>query len=386
MHKKTFRDKISKLLDLADIKIQGNRPWDLQIHNEELFSRVFAGGSLALGEAYMDGWWDCASLDEFFSKILQAGLDRHISSWKEFFAVLHAKLLNLQKPSRAYQIGRHHYDIGNDLYRCMLDRRMIYSCAYWKNAATLDDAQEAKLDLICRKLGLEAGMRVLDIGCGWGGAAKFAAERYNVNVVGVTVSEEQARFARELCTGLPVEIRLQDYRDITERFDRIFSMGMFEHVGYKNYRAFMRVVRNCLNVDGLFLLHTIGGLRSLVKTDPWFRRYIFPNSMIPSAQQICASIEELFVLEDWESFGAYYDTTLMHWFHNFHSHWETLHKQYDKRFYRMWKYYLLSSAGSFRARDNQLWQLVLSPQGLPGGYQRVTLSDPSGDRKSAHLE
>ncbi|PIE31294.1 cyclopropane-fatty-acyl-phospholipid synthase [candidate division KSB3 bacterium] len=371
MPRETFREKSVQLLTLADVKIDGDRSWDIQVHNEKLYERVLAGGSLALGEAYMDGWWDCVDLDEFFFRILYAGLDRRVISRKELFTFLHAKLFNLQKLSRAYQIGQHHYDIGNDLYRNMLDRRMIYSCGYWKNATTLDDAQEAKLDLVCRKLGLEAGMRVLDIGCGWGGTAKFAAERYQVSVVGLTVSKEQARFAKELCKGLPVDIRLQDYRDMTERFDRVLSIGMFEHVGYKNYTTFMHVVRKCLPDDGLFLLHTIGGARSVVKTDPWIQRYIFPNSMLPSAKQICTAIEGVFVLEDWESFGADYDKTLMQWFRNFNAHWNTLKDRYDERFYRMWKYYLLSSAGAFRARDNQTWQLVLSPRGVSGGYQRI---------------
>lgn len=253
----------------------------------------------------------------------------------------------------------------------MLGERLIYSCGYWKNASTLDEAQEDKLNLVCRKLDLRPGMRVLDIGCGWGGTAKFAAEQYKVKVVGVTVSEEQARFGKEFCRGLPVEIRLQDYRSLKETFDRIFSLGMFEHVGHKNYITFFRCVKSCLKDNGLFLLHTIGSNRSDTRNDPWIERYIFPNSMLPSAKQICAAIEGLFVLEDWHNFGADYDKTPMHWFRNFQEKSNVIKKNYGERFYRMWKYYLLCCAGSFRARKNQLWQIVFSANGVPGGYQSL---------------
>ena len=365
------RKKIEELLSFADIKIGGDRPWDLQVHNDDFYARLLAEGSLGLGESYMDGWWDCDRLDKFFHRILRAELHTRVKTRREFFEVLKSKLLNLQKPSRAFQIGQRHYDIGNNLYRHMLGELMIYSCGYWKNASTLDEAQEAKLNLVCRKLGLRAGMRVLDIGCGWGGTAKFAAERYKVEVLGITVSEEQLRFGKEFCQGLPVEIRLQDYRSLNGTFDRILSLGMFEHVGYKNYVTFFHVVNSCLKDNGLFLLHTIGNNRSINRTDPWFARYIFPNSMTPSAKQICANIEGLFVIEDWHNFGADYDKTLMHWFRNFHENWEAIKKDYGESFYRMWKYYLLSCAGSFRARKSQLWQIVFSTKGVLGGHQSV---------------
>lgn len=368
MGKDKFYHKIQHLLSFADVKINGDRPWDIQVHNKNFYSRVLAEGSLGLGEAYMDGWWDCDRLDELSCRIFQADLENRINPFKYSFAFLKAKLFNLQKPSRAFQIGQHHYDIGNDLYRHMLDRLLIYSCGYWKNASTLDEAQEAKLDLVCRKLLLQPGMRVLDIGCGWGGTAKFIAERYKAEVVGITVSKKQARFAKEFCQGLPVEIRLEDYRSLQEVFDRILSIGMIEHVGYKNYKTFMRVTRRCLKDDGLFLLQTIGSNTSSKTCDRWIERYIFPNSMLPSAKQLNDAIENLFVLEDWHNFGAYYDNTLMHWFHNFQNNWDALQDNYSERFYRMWKLYLLSLAGAFRARNNQLWQIVLSPKGVPSGY------------------
>jgi cyclopropane-fatty-acyl-phospholipid synthase len=364
-----FRTRAVELLAQADVAINGGRPWDIQVHDERFYARVFAKGELGLGESYMDGWWDCERLDEFVCRALRADLRRRVRPWSDGLRVLEAKLVNLQKPSRAFHVGRHHYDLGNDLFSRMLDQRMIYSCGYWKDATTLDEAQEAKLDLVCRKLGLRPGMRVLDIGCGWGGTARFAAEGYGVHVVGITVSAEQVRLARERCAGLDVEIRLLDYRQLDGTFDRVLSLGMFEHVGYKNYDRFMRLVRGRLVPDGLFLLHTIGTPCSGKRIDPWTERYIFPNAVLPSVAQIAAAAEGKFIVEDWHSFGTDYDATLLHWHRNFEQHWPELADRYDERFHRMWRYFLLMCAGSFRARHNQLWQVVLSPTGVPGGYR-----------------
>ncbi|MBI5442860.1 MAG: cyclopropane fatty acyl phospholipid synthase [Deltaproteobacteria bacterium] len=363
-----FHAKVDGMLESADVRIGGGRPWDLIVHEPRFFARILSQGSLGLGESYMDGWWECERLDEFFHRVLAAELDRQVRGWADVADVFAAKVRNLQAPSRAFEVGRRHYDVGNDLYRRMLDGRMVYSCGYWAGSSDLGAAQEAKLDLVCRKLGLQPGMKVLDIGCGWGGAARFAAERYGVTVVGLTVSEQQATFAAERCREWPVEIRLQDYRELEGSYDRVFSLGMFEHVGRKNYRTYFEVVRNHLAPDGLFLLHTIGANVSSAVTDPWMARYIFPNSMVPSAAQITAALEGLFVMEDWHNFGTDYDRTLLAWHRNFEEAWGELRDRYGERFRRMWTYYLLASAGSFRARKNQVWQLVLSPRGVPGGY------------------
>lgn len=358
------------ILARLDVQIDGNRPWDIQVNNPEFFNRILAGGSLALGESYMDGWWGCEALDQLFDRILGARLEKQVKKEKHILsAILRAKLINAQSKSKAYIIGKRHYDIGNLLFSIMLDKRMNYSCGYWEKATTLDQAQEAKLDLICQKLLLKPGMTVLDIGCGWGGFAKWAAEKYDVKVLGITVSREQVKFAREYCKALDVKIELQDYRELKEKFDRIVSIGMFEHVGSKNYKTFMKVARRCLKADGLFLLHTIAGNTSVHSVDPWINKYIFPNSMLPSAKQISSASERILMLEDWHSFGQYYDQTLMAWHHNFTKNWEKVKDMYDKRFYRMWTYYLLSCAAGFRSRRNQLWQIVFSRKGIKGGYQ-----------------
>ena len=296
--RKKLYDRIEHLLSLAGVALNGHRPWDIHVHNDKFYCTVMRSGSLGLGESYMDGWWDVAQLDECICRLLKAELDTKVNSLQDIMNYIGALLLNLQSPERSYEVGRKHYDIGNDLYVGMLDKRMIYSCAFWKNATSLDEAQEAKLDMVCRKLELKPGMRVLDIGCGWGGMAQFAAKNYGVEVLGVTISKEQTSLARERCRGLPIEIRLQDYRSIDDTFDRILSLGMFEHVGYKNYRTFMNKVRNLLKEEGLFLLHTIGSNSSRKTMDCWIHKYIFPNSMLPSPKQITDAIEGLFVLED----------------------------------------------------------------------------------------
>lgn len=367
---------VQNILSEAGISINGSKPWDIQIHNENLYERVLRDGSLGLGESYTDGWWDCEALEELFYRLIPTEPENKIKkNIKIISYYLSAAILNKSKKSRAFQIAQRHYDIGNEIFKNMLDKRLVYSCAYWQNAKNLDEAQEAKLDLICRKLNLKPGSRVLDIGCGWGGFVHYASEKYNVSAVGITISKEQVEYAKDLCKGLPVEIRLQDYRDLNEKFDYIVSVGMFEHVGHKNYRIYMEIAHKCLKDDGLFLLHTIGNKVSKIACDPWINKYIFPNSLIPSIKQISSSVEGLFVIEDLHNFGYHYYLTLMEWYKNFNKNWNEIKNnykdKYDERFYRMWKYYLLSSAASFKCRDLQLWQIVLSKNGVQGGYQSI---------------
>ena len=362
-----------KLLSKAGVEINGTNPWDIQIKNEQLYDRVFSHGTLGLGEAYMDGWWDAEKIDDFFFRATSAQLEKSpdLLDWKLSLFIFRHILFNAGSKLYAFDIGEKHYDIGNDLFELMLGKTMTYSCGYWKEAQNLEEAQIAKFDLICRKLQLRPGMRVLEIGCGWGGFAKYASEKYGVTVLGITVSREQATLAKKECFALPIEICLQDYRSLKGKFDRIVSIGMFEHVGYKNYKTYINKARELLRDDGLFLLHTIGGNRSVRAIDPWINKYIFPGAMIPSIKQIGNSLENIFVMEDWQNIGPDYDKTLMAWFKNFDANWEKISAKYGERFYRMWKFYLLSCAGGFRSRKNQLWQIVLSPKGIKGGYASI---------------
>ncbi len=363
--------KVEELLKLADVRIGGDRPWDIHVHDERLYKRILVKGTLGLGEAYMECWWNCDSVDQFITNVIQAKLRSKIAPLSLVLPLTQAWLFNLQSMGRAFQVGKAHYDLGNDLFERMLDKRMVYSCGYWKDVDDLDSAQEAKLDLICQKIGLKSGQRVLDIGCGWGSFAGFAAERYGAEVFGVTVSKEQGAWVEERYAGLPVRALVKDYRELEGEFDHVISIGMFEHVGRKNYREFMQVVRRCLKPDGLFLLHTIGRLKTRNAAEPWSHKYIFPNAQLPSMADISTAIEKVFVMEDLHNFGAYYDTTLMAWHENFERHWPEISARYGDGFYRMWRYFLLTNAGAFRSRNLQLWQLVLSPKGVRGGYQRV---------------
>lgn len=365
------QDFLDRVFYRAGVSINGSAPSDIKVHNSKFYNRVLAQGSLGLGESYTEGWWDCEDLSQFFFLILRAKLDEQVNPADYLLRSLKSKILNLSHRVDAFKIGEVHYDRDVDLYKTMLDKNMIYTCGYWKEAKTLDMAQERKLQLVCDKLFIKPGMTVLDIGCGWGGFLKYCAEKYQIRGVGVTVSREQAEVARKTCRNLDVEILLQDYRDVVGKFDRIVSLGMLEHVGFKNYQTFFAKAADCLTDNGLFLLHTIGGNKSETGTDPWIERYIFPNSMIPSIAQLGNAMEDFFVMEDWHNFGADYDKTLMAWFENFDNGWPYLSTKFDQSFYRQWKYYLLSCAGSFRARRNQLWQIVLSKSGVPQGYQSI---------------
>ncbi|WP_213715625.1 cyclopropane fatty acyl phospholipid synthase [Cedecea lapagei] len=361
---------VEELISPMAIDIDGNGPADIRVNNPDFFKRILQEGSLGLGVSYMDGWWDCDRLDILFTQILRHGLDSQMPKhFSDLLRIAGARVFNLQSRKRAWIVGKEHYDIGNDLFAAMLDPYMQYSCGYWKDAGNLEEAQRSKLHMICEKLQLKAGMKLLDIGCGWGGLAQYAAQEYGVSVVGVTISAEQQKMAQDRCRGLDVEILLQDYRDLNSKFDRIVSVGMFEHVGPKNYNTYFEVAARNLKPDGLFLLHTIGSNETDLNVDPWINKYIFPNGCLPSVRHIASASEKHFIMEDWHNIGADYDRTLMAWYDNFLRCWPNISRNYDERFKRMFTYYLNACAGAFRARNIQLWQVLLSPNGVDGGIR-----------------
>lgn len=354
------------MLAHADIRVGGERPWDIAVHDERFYRRVLASGTLGLGESYMEGWWDCEALDEMCFRALHSRADERLPvNFHTIFAAIGARILNLQNKRRSRLVGLQHYDLGNDFFETMLDPAMQYSCARFDDTDDLAMAQQKKLDSICQKLGLQPGMRLLDIGCGWGGLSHFAAEKYGCNVLGITISKEQQRYAEKKCAGLPVEIRLQDYRETTGTFDRVVSVGMLEHVGFKNYSAYFQTVRRVLANDGLFLCRSIGDPISQLDVDPWIKRYIFPNSILPSAAQIAHVAERFFILEELQNFGPFYDRTLIAWEENFRNAWSRFAEHYDESFRRMWRFYLLSCAGAFRSRRLELYEFLFSSEGAP---------------------
>ena len=362
------------LADRAGVRFNGDAPWDIQVHDADVYSRILTRGSLGFGEGYMDELWDSQALDELFERLLSFDVDDKLAGWARvrlLGELLRQRLFNLQSPKRAFQVGQQHYDIGNDVFEAMLDSSMSYSCAFWQNAGTLEQAQANKLDMICRKLELKPGEALLEIGCGWGGLAHHAAREYGVEVVGVTVSREQQKLAQQRCEGLPVRIELMDYRKLQGQFDKVVSVGMFEHVGPKNFASYFGTVQRLLKDEGLFLLHTIGSHKTSRMADAWIDKYIFPNGKLPSAAEIASAVDGRFLIEDWHNFGQDYDRTLMAWWERFDGAWPRLEGKYGRRFYRMWKYYLLCCAGFFRSRRGQLWQLVLSKRARKQMYRSV---------------
>ncbi len=372
MTRKNTQKTVERILGFAGITINGSRDWDIHVYNENFYNRVLAETDLGLGESYMEKWWSARALDQFIARLLNADIESFLKKNARFLLdFVTAKVFNLQTRQRSLQVGLRHYDIGNDLFKSMLDKRMLYTCGYWKNAETLDEAQEAKLDMICRKINLKPGMKVLDLGCGFGAFAKFAAENYGARVIGYNISKEQVKLGKEMNKGLPVELRQEDYRNASGKFDRVLSIGMLEHVGPKNYRKYMKIVNNTLKDDGIAFIHTIGGNRTTTVTNRWVNKYIFPNGKVPSIAQLAKAMEGIFVVEDWHNFGEDYDKTLMAWHDNFTAAWPRLQNRYGEKFYRMWKFYLLSCAAAFRARTNQLWQVVMTKTGTPQPQCRI---------------
>ena len=356
----TARKIVEDRFKAAGVQINGPHDWDIQVHDERLYNRLVAHESLGLGESYMEKWWDCERVDLFIERLLRTEKNSKVTI-PLIVSRLKALFLNLQSRTRARQVVDAHYDLGNDLYMSFLDPYNQYTCGYFKGTDDLNLAQEQKLELICKKLYLKRGDRVLDIGCGWGGFAKYAAEHYGCQVVGITISDEQIKYARQYVAGLPVEIRKQDYRDLVgEKFDKITVIGMIEHVGYKNYRKMMEIISQCLHDSGLFLLHTIGHNKTSVTGEFWLDKYIFPNGMVPSIKQIGQATEGIFAVEDMHNFGPYYHNTLRAWDNNFGENWPVIQSNYPETFYRMFRYYFNSCAGAFKARRLQLWQVVFS--------------------------
>lgn len=375
----SFERFVVPTLRRAEIEVGGSRPWDIKIHDRRFFRRVVLEGSLGLGDSYLEGWWDCDDLGTFFHRLIAArSQDQRTTGIPGFVHNLRRKLFNLQGKRRAKQVVNSHYDLPTALFETMLGPSMTYSCAYWQGTVSLEQAQENKLDLICRKLGVAPGDRILELGCGFGSFARHASRRYGCTVVGVTLSGAQARYARSLCDGLPVEIHQADYRDLQtysdgKPFSRIVSIAMFEAVGRRSFRGFMEVVDRLLQDGGSWLLHTIGD--AVCSSDPWLDKHIFPNGELPSHDQIEDAARSLFSLHDTHEFGSDYALTLAAWETNFRRGWHELRRSnprvFDGRFFRKWIYYLSCCRGAFLAGDLYLWQILMAREPAPAQYRPV---------------
>ncbi|HEU4409554.1 MAG TPA: cyclopropane fatty acyl phospholipid synthase [Polyangiaceae bacterium] len=365
---------VDSLFAAADLRTDGRRPWDARVLDGAFYGRVLRRGSLGLGEAYMDGQWACDDLEEFAYRAVRGGLERGSKAVHGALAGALGRLGNQQTRRRSRRVAERHYDLGNDLFGAFLGRYKNYSCGYFEGTDDLDVAQRKKLDLVCRKLGLGPGDRLLDVGGGFGELARHAAESYGCRVTSINISDEQIGFARELCRGLPVEVVKCDYRDVAGRYDKIAVVAMLTHVGHKNYRRFMRVMRRCLAPGGAMLIESVGGNVSLARCEPWTDRYVFPGGVVPSIAQLGRAFEGLFVLEDLHNFAPSYVATLRAWHRNLRAAWPRLAAsgRYAERTRRMFEYFFLTVAGAFRARGLQHWHLVLTPAGAPAPACRLS--------------
>lgn len=373
---------VRELLALGTIELNGPKLWDLQVTDRRFYKRILTGGVLGFAEAYIEGWIDCEQMDELIARLLQAGIKQKLkNNWRLMLHLFQSQIFNLQALSRASQVADAHYNLSNRFYEYMLGESMAYTAAYYKNATSLDEAQYAKYDLVCRKLQLKPGETVLELGCGWGGFARYAAEHYGCRMVSVNISKQQVRYAKELCRQWPVAVFRCDYRDEAcynpdkIRFDKAVSIGMAEHVGPKNHRRLFGTVFRQLKPNGLFLLHTIGSDRSLTACEPFTHKYIFPNSVIPSLKQLSSAAEGWFVTEDLQNFGKYYFNTLKEWYTNVKSNWQSIqaldYTKFNSRFDRIWSFYLLGGMGMAKSKANHLWQIVFSGKAYRDLYEAV---------------
>jgi cyclopropane-fatty-acyl-phospholipid synthase len=381
MSNRIFKPLLEGLLAGSGVRIGGDRQWDIRVNRDRMYRRALRG-SLGIGESYIDGDWDCDALDELFRRVLSSDAqNKPLIRVARGFKALHSRLTNLQTKSRSRAVAEEHYDLDHRMYALFLGPWNQYTCCFFDGTDDLERAEVLKLEMLCDKLELKAGDRLLDIGCGWGGFAKYAAATRGCEVTGISLSDQQIRYAVEYTKGLPVSIRRLDYRDLPDSglspFDKISIVGMIEHVGYKNYDTIMGVVHQMLKPDGLFLLHTIGNCEETTVVDPWIEKYIFRNSMAPAMGQLSGAAEGKFVIEDWENYGQHYVPTLQAWHDRFNANWDRIRalptsKPFDERFRRLWTYYLMSCKAAFDVEQLHLWQLVMTRRHSGRGiYRRV---------------
>jgi len=370
------------------------KPVTMRIHDASLYRKMVLNPELHMGEAYMDGkvtFEDGSTIRDFlvlFSanrySLAQQPLQKALFTVKMWLR----KLQQSNRKGEAQKNVSHHYDIGNEFYKLFLDRNLLYSCAYFRTPDdTLEEAQRNKLRLLAAKLDLKPGQKVLDIGCGWGDLALYLAQLEHVQVLGVTLSSEQqalaSKRAAEMGLSGRVRFELKDYRDVTEKFDRIVSVGMFEHVGVHHYDEFFGKVNALLSDDGLMLLHSIGKMSPPGTASPWYRKYIFPGAYSPALSEVFEVIERNKLwCTDLEFLRLHYAMTLRHWCDRFEANREKVVAMYDERFARMWEFYLISAEMMFRTGSQLVFHMQLSKKrdGAP------IVRDYTVDTQRAYIE
>lgn len=356
---------ISNLLEKMDIQVGGNRAWDIQIHSPDFARRVMTMGGLGLGDSYIEGDWDANSVDSFINHILRARLDKEIKSFGMSISSLKSRFHSLAKGQKPWKFQDVLRNLPNEFFEAILGTNMSFTSGYWAaGAKTLEEAQQARRDMTCKKLNLKQGMRLLDAGSGWGGFSAFAAEHYGVECVCISSFKGQHEWASQHYAHLPIEFVQNESLMLDGMFDCIVSIDRFEHLPQKNYRVYLEMGDRILEEDGLLLLQSTGKNERRLNGKHWFDTHILQNNSLPTIAQIAGATNGLFVMEDMHNFGSDYDKTLMAWYQNFEAAWPALQKQYkfDEKLYRTWKYYLLSSAGAYRANDLQQWQCIFSKQ------------------------
>lgn len=357
----------------------------IEILDKSAWTDIITKGNLGIAEAYMHNKLKVDPLPFFISVLNDTSIGTRRKEGTDYLGMvmqavalptdLMGLLTNQQTRELSSRVTKQHYDAGNDLYEKMLGPSMSYTCAYWKDAKNLDEAQFNKMDLIRRKLELQPGMKVAELGMGWGTAANHMHKYGNVDVTGVSLSEQQVKWAQENLAKEGLRFIWSDYRDHCEdpkhmhTYDRVYSIGMLEHVGYKNYAPFFKCIKALLKPDGLAVVHSIGEPDFVSASDPFLDKYIFPGAVIPAMSTITAGFENDFILEDWQNFGFDYSLTLAAWNENANVFFKENPDKYTPEFQRMWEYYLKMCEALFVTRINQLWHFVLSPR--PATRQRI---------------
>lgn len=348
------------------------KPVVMRIHDASLCRKIVLNPELHVGEAYMDGklTFEPGSTVRDFLALFSANRYSlsEIKTQKIFFAIkmLMRKLQQSNRQGEAQRNVAHHYDVGNDLYQLFLDKNLLYSCAYFQSDSdTLEDAQRNKQRLLAAKLNMKPGQKILDIGCGWGDLALYLARLEDVEVLGVTLSKEQhalaTRRAEQMGLSNRVRFELRDYREVSGKFDRIVSVGMFEHVGVGHYDEFFGKVNALMPDDGVMVLHSIGHMSPPGTASPWYRKYIFPGAYSPALSEVFAVTERnnLWCL-DLEFLRLHYAKTLRHWCERFEANRGKVVGLYDERFARMWEFYLISAEMMFQTGSQMVFHMQLS--------------------------